>query len=198
MHADVSTFSGWPGLAFLPWLVLGAVWAVGALFSNRTVQREPLAQRLTYGVLLVSGCSLVFSHWVERAVPALALAGWQPGLASGVAGLTLTSTGVAFAIWARLTLGKLWSGSITFKEGHHLVQTGPYALARHPIYTGMSLALVGSAVAAGTLGAALGVPLALAGFVYKLSREERLMARSFPEEHAAYAAKVKRLVPLVW
>lgn len=198
MHTPLLTFSGWPGLALLPWLVLGVVWGIGALFSSRALQREPFTQRLAYAAPMVLGCLLIFSRWPERAAPFLARAAWPCGAASGIAGLTITSLGVAFAIWARLTLGRLWSGNITFKEHHDLVQTGPYALARHPIYTGMSLALVGSAVAVGTLSAALGVPLVMAGLVYKLSKEEELMATSFPAEHAAYAAKVKRLIPFVW
>src|SRR5215467_12702020 len=74
-------------------------------------------------------------------------------------GVALTAIGLGFTVWARVQLGRFWSGTVTLKEGHELVRTGPYAVTRHPIYTGLLLALIGSAMARGTLGGLLGLVL---------------------------------------
>jgi protein-S-isoprenylcysteine O-methyltransferase Ste14 len=198
MLAGMFSFTAWPGLAFVPWFVFAAIWGVSALTTKRTVQRESLQQALVYRPPMILGSLLLFTRIGPARLPVLGLALWPEGNAAGVAGLLVCSAGVGFAIWARAHLGKYWSGAITLKDGHKLIQTGPYGLARHPIYTGIVLAALGSAIAVGTLGAALAVPLVVLSYVLKLNIEERLMAETFGEEHAQYRARVKRLVPGVW
>jgi len=194
----MSTFSTWPGLAFVPWLVFGVIWGVGALSTKRTVQREGPRQMLTYRPPLTLGCILLFTPWGTRTLPALAHAFWPADATSGLVGLALSCAGIGFAIWARVHLGKYWSGAITLKEGHKLITSGPYGLARHPIYTGITLSALGSAIAIGDVSAFIGFSLIVGAFVWKLMHEERLMAQTFGEEHAQYRARVKRLVPGVW
>ena len=180
------------------WVVLGLVWIIGAPLSRRTVQREPLSARLAYLGPLIVGVILLFSHLWARQFPWLELPLWPQSSAAGVAGVALTASGVGLAIWARLTLGRLWSGTITLKEGHRLVQAGPYALARHPIYTGFLLAWLGSAVTLGTLRTFLGLVLATAGFARKLAAEDRLLRTQFGDEHRDYCQRVRRLIPFVY
>jgi protein-S-isoprenylcysteine O-methyltransferase Ste14 len=112
-------------------------------------------------------------------------------------GAALTLAGIAFAIWARVVLGGNWSGQVTVKEGHELIRTGPYALARHPIYTGLALAIAGSALAGGELRGLIALILVVASFVYKMRIEERLMRQTFGAAYDAYAREVKALVPYV-
>lgn len=112
-------------------------------------------------------------------------------------GILFTAAGLGFAVWARLTLGANWSSDVTVKQQHELVENGPYALARHPIYTGLSLAFIAMAIAIGEWRAALAAALAIGSFVYKLSIEERVMRETFGVVYDDYARRVKALVPFV-
>jgi len=105
--------------------------------------------------------------------------------------------GLLGALWARRTLADNWSGLVTLKEGHELVQRGPYRFVRHPIYTSLLLMVMGSATAAARLAAWLGFLLFAASFWIKIRQEEALMMRHFPEAYPAYKARVKALVPFV-
>jgi len=128
-----------------------------------------------------SGRSLVF-------VPSAAL-GW---IAASV-----VVVGICFAIWARLTLGKNWSPRPSMKEQHELVTSGPYAYVRHPIYTGMLLAVFGSALTGSIFAIAVAVAASVV-FLSRIPREERIMLRLFPDAYPPYQARTKRLIPLVW
>jgi protein-S-isoprenylcysteine O-methyltransferase len=116
----------------------------------------------------------------------------------GTAGLVIDLVFVAFAIWARLVIGRNWSNAIELKEGHELVQRGPYAIVRHPIYTGMLFATFGVALTLGSLTAYLGVVLLFVGILIRIRDEDTLMAKQFPSEHAAYRTRTKTLIPLIW
>ena len=109
----------------------------------------------------------------------------------------LCVAGLAFALWARATLGRNWSGVVTLKEGHELVQCGPYQFVRHPIYTGVLIMSFATALIESRLAGFVGVLLMFASFWIKLDREERLMLKQFPERYAAYKQRVKRLIPFV-
>ncbi len=101
-------------------------------------------------------------------------------------GIALTAVGIALAVWARLHLGRNWSSEVTIREDHQLIRTGPYARLRHPIYTGILLALLGTAVAIGEYRAIAGFAVILVGFSLKARREESFLAEEFPgafEEH---------------
>ncbi|HWB60902.1 MAG TPA: isoprenylcysteine carboxylmethyltransferase family protein [Chthoniobacteraceae bacterium] len=107
----------------------------------------------------------------------------------------LTVAGLAFAVWARRTIADNWSSDVEFKQSHKLVQHGPYGLVRHPIYTGLLLMVLGSAIAGGRVASLLAVPCFFTGFWIKLKMEERLMLRHFPGEYPGYQRRVKALVP---
>ena len=112
-----------------------------------------------------------------------------------LAGLMLTIIGCLFAIWARLALGANWSGRATVKADHQLVTVGPYSLARHPIYTGLMVAIVGTAVVVGEVRCLIGVFVILLALMIKMSQEEQLMMQTFPEAYPSYRRRVKALIP---
>jgi protein-S-isoprenylcysteine O-methyltransferase Ste14 len=118
----------------------------------------------------------------------------QPPLAAGT-GLAFTVAGLCFAVWARIHLGKYWSGRITLKENHRVIQTGPYAWVRHPIYSGLILALFGTAITLGTISAFAGFAFMLISFVRKLKIEETWLRSQFGAEYEAYQNRVKALIP---
>lgn len=137
------------GVAYL-WTALWLVWLVSALMAKRSVQRQTIASRLEQSILVTTAFCLLFGRglwplWLrQRVLPARDTALlWT--------GLVLTAAGVGFAILARLWIGRNWSGTITIKEQHELIQSGPYRIVRHPIYTGLLLAYLSTAIVHGEL-----------------------------------------------
>jgi protein-S-isoprenylcysteine O-methyltransferase Ste14 len=112
-------------------------------------------------------------------------------------GAILCSLGLVFCIWARVTLGRNWSGTITLKADHELIERGPYRIVRHPIYSGLLAMFVATAIAEGHLGEMIGVVLAFVSFWIKLGDEEKLMLEHFPQQYATYQQRVKRIIPFV-
>jgi protein-S-isoprenylcysteine O-methyltransferase Ste14 len=95
-------------------------------------------------------------------------------------------------------IGRNWSGVVTVKQDHEMVRSGPYAIVRHPIYSGLLLAFLGTAVARGDWQALLAVPLVLVAFLRKIRLEERWMAEQFPRDYPAYRTRVPALVPFLY
>jgi protein-S-isoprenylcysteine O-methyltransferase Ste14 len=112
-------------------------------------------------------------------------------------GAVICLFGLFVTLWARWTLAGNWSSDVTFKQGHELVRTGPYRFVRHPIYTGLLMMALGTAINAGRLRCWLGIVVVGIGFWIKLKQEERLMLRHFPEQYPAYQKQVKAIVPFV-
>ncbi len=112
-------------------------------------------------------------------------------------GAAICVYGLWVTIWARRTLAGNWSSDVTFKQGHELVRTGPYRFARHPIYTGLLMMCLGTAIANGQLHCCLAIAVVTVGFWIKLSQEERLLLRHFPDDYPTYQKQVKALVPFI-
>jgi protein-S-isoprenylcysteine O-methyltransferase Ste14 len=112
-----------------------------------------------------------------------------------IPGLALLLGGTAFAIWARLALGAMWSATSTVKEEHRLRTGGPYAITRHPIYTGMLSMLLGSALLVGAGRWIVSFPVFLVLLQFKIRTEERLMLAEFPGDYPRYRRQVPQLVP---
>lgn len=110
-------------------------------------------------------------------------------------GVLITVAGCLFAIWARITLGSNWSGRATVKASHELITKGPYAIARHPIYTGILTGAVGTGVAMAEWRCLLGMALIALVFAAKMGQEEKLMIQTFPEAYPLYRQRVKALIP---
>jgi protein-S-isoprenylcysteine O-methyltransferase len=113
-------------------------------------------------------------------------------------GFGLTVAGVGIAVLSRVFLGRNWSGTVTVKVDHQLIRRGPYAMVRHPIYSGLALALLGTAVYYARVGCFGGVALAVFGWRLKSFTEEAFMERQFGAEYTEYKRQVKALIPLVW
>ena len=177
------------------WIVFITIWLVAAVSTKRAVYRESRAQRLRYWVLFVIACLLLF-YGRELPYP-LNLRIIPHAIPIAWAAAFLCAAGLAFALWARVTLGRNWSGVVTLKEGHELVQRGPYRLVRHPIYTGMLIMFFATALVQSHLAGFAGVLLMFASFWIKLGREEGLMLQQFPERYAAYQQRVKRIIPFL-
>ena len=175
---------------WIGWIVS---WLVAAFWSNRTEKLALTGDTLLYRACIVAGAVLM-TPWASRRLSAVPL--WNVGYASAYVFAALTLAGILFAWWARIHIGRLWSGSITRKEGHRVVDTGPYALVRHPIYTGLIAAIVASALAQATVVAFAGAALLTIGFWLKAGAEERfLTAELGADAYGAYRRRVPMLVP---
>jgi protein-S-isoprenylcysteine O-methyltransferase Ste14 len=119
-------------------------------------------------------------------------------LAKALTGLVLTSAGVAFAIWARKTLADNWSAQPEVKQNHELIVSGPYKIVRHPIYTGILIAVLGTAVMIGQVRGFIALAISFIALWHKSGFEEDLMRRQFPQQYDAYARSVKRLIPWIF
>jgi len=184
-------------VAVVCWWALVLVWLPGH-FMRLRARPAPVpyrARQIVVTALLYLCMVLIFA--ARRLGLRVPLTPQTPVL--GVLGDALTIAGVAFAIWARVVLGRNWSGAIvSIREGQGLVQSGPYAIVRHPIYTGILTALIGTVLTLGTLAAWLGVLAALVAFLIRVDIEDKMMAAEFGAAHAAYRARTKRLIPFVW
>jgi protein-S-isoprenylcysteine O-methyltransferase Ste14 len=113
-------------------------------------------------------------------------------------GVAICALGLFLAIWSRQTLGVEWSQDVELKQGHKLVERGPYKFMRHPIYTAHLLMGLGTAMASGLVVAFVGLASFVTGFWIKLNQEERLLLRGFPDQYSAYKARVKALIPYIF
>jgi protein-S-isoprenylcysteine O-methyltransferase Ste14 len=179
----------------LPWMALGVFWGITAVAAKRPLRTEPVAARLYHILFTAAAFGLLFRH--DARIGQLGLRLMPLSRQAAYVGLALTTLGVAFAIWARSTLGGNWSATVTLKENHSLVQRGPYRLVRHPIYAGALLAMLGTAVVYGEMGCLVAVFIAFLGWWLKARREEEFMAQQFGEDYRLYQRSVKRMIPFV-
>ena len=176
----------------LSWGALTLVWLAGAARTKPSLRTTDFGMRAVSLAAILLGFFLTMSGWFpdEFAGPPL-----PPNPDMRMTGVALTVLGCAFAIWARLALGTNWSGQPTVKARHELIVTGPYALARHPIYTGILAAAIGTALADLQWRRMLGVALIAGGMLMKIRQEERLMTETFPDAYPRYRQRVKALIP---
>jgi len=160
------------------WLVFVLYWLVSAFHRKSTKKRESYLQRMWYTLPMLAGFWFLYRP-EARYYPWLGVRFVPEGLAWAWVGVAITAAGIALAIWARWNLGSNWSGVVTLKEGHELIRKGPYRSIHHPIYTGILLALVGSAVLIGEVRGLLAVGVGLLSFYVKARREESFLSQEF-------------------
>jgi protein-S-isoprenylcysteine O-methyltransferase Ste14 len=161
----------------LPWLIFAAYWIVAGFRVNKMERPEPASSTAARILVMVPAYYLLFSddpHLGFLSGRFHPESGWSFAL-----GVALTWLGIAFAIWARYHIAQFWSASVALRAGHQLIRTGPYAYIRHPIYTGILAAALGTALVTGRYRALIALVAVLAGFTWKSTREERLLASQF-------------------
>jgi len=179
---------------YIGWTAWAALWIVASWWSARGVRRAGGRQNVTYQ--LVSAAGMLALLIVTRPTSSLVTPLWQVGDALGWALVVLMAAGFLLACWARLALGKLWSAGVERKADHRLVEEGPYAIVRHPIYTGLLAAALSLALVKATPLALAGLVLTSIGFTVKARLEERFLATELGEaDYADYKRRVPMLVP---
>ena|SRR6186997_1707137 len=175
------------------WGAVLIVWLAGALYNARVAPKERIraeSRQVTLTLVTFLACSAVL--FVGRGVAQTFVvdAAWVRFL-----GLVVLMVSTGFALWARFSLGTSWSIAPEVGGDRQLRTQGPYAVTRHPIYTGLLGMIVGTALLAGLGQAILAVVAGLIVFLVKIHAEERLLLANFPEEYPAYRQRVPRLVP---
>lgn len=178
------------------WMAFVAYWWISARWVKKIKKSEPrivwvIRQAFSYAAIVLiaapwSGVGNLGTQWLPHTRTTF------------YAGAALLIAGLGFAVWARLHLGRYWSATVSLKEEHRLIRSGPYRLARHPIYTGLIVGFAGTAVAIGEPRAFVGT--AMLGVIYYLKsrREERFLIGEFGEEYLQYRQEVKALVPFLF
>jgi len=182
-------------LIALLWMAWFAYWGIAARSVKADVRQESTASRIAHLFPLIAGALLL---WLPR-LPAGFLGGRFLPETSTVycIGAALVAIGLGFSVWARVLLGRNWSGIVTLKQDHELVRSGPYRWVRHPIYTGLLLGFVGSAIALGEWRGILAVLIVFVALWRKLRLEERWMVETFGDEYRRYREQVRALIPFV-
>jgi protein-S-isoprenylcysteine O-methyltransferase Ste14 len=177
------------------WILWLGCWIAASRDVKRTRWRERARTRALHATPLVLCAFLLMA---PRWLPAVLIIRFAPaGSVLPLFGMASVAAGLGFAGWARWHLGRNWSGWITVKDDHALIRTGPYRVVRHPIYSGLLLALAGTALAIGEWRGLLAVASAVLGFVLKLRIEEARMRETFPE-YERYRRQVAALIPGVF
>jgi protein-S-isoprenylcysteine O-methyltransferase len=172
------------------WLVFVVYWMVSARkFKERSNQKRTLWDWSGVAIAAVIGV-LSRSRYLQYRLTR------QDAVTEGVA-FILCAAGIAFAIWGRRLLGANWSTSPSVREGHQLITSGPYGWVRHPIYTGVLIALLGTALVSTILWWIVFAASCLI-FLYRVHAEEKLMVTQFPEQYPEYKKRTKALIPLIW
>jgi protein-S-isoprenylcysteine O-methyltransferase Ste14 len=186
----------WPtALLALIWAAWLISWGVGSFFSGRTEKHVRTWDSRAYRIPILAGAVLL-TPWTERILGVQSL--WLVGNAGTYLLAVVTVGGTLFTWWARIHLGRFWSNAITRKEGHRVIDTGPYGLVRHPIYTGLIAAMLATGIAVGTVTALLGTVLIAFGLWQKARMEEGFLTTELgAEAYGTYCHRVPMLVPFL-
>lgn len=174
------------------WVIFGLYWEIASKNSAPATSSESKLSRAIHVTLTTVALVLEFApiHGIGRLYPAIPAV-----MATGVG---LETAGLAFAIWARRHLGQHWSGEITIKVDHELIQTGPYRLVRHPIYTGLLTMCLGTALLTGERLALLGLAMVFYAYYRKTRLEEANLNIVFGPRYDAYRSKTSAIIPGIY
>jgi protein-S-isoprenylcysteine O-methyltransferase Ste14 len=177
----------------LMWLVFFIYWRIMAGSTKATQRLEPAASRILRALFFIGAIALFMIHslpvrWFYLRFLPLSLLWFYIGAA-------VTLAGLLFAVWARVHIAGNWSSSVTVKQDHQLIMTGPYAAVRHPIYTGMLVGFLGSAIALGEYRGLLALFLVFWILWLKLRLEEKWMRSTFGNAWESYSKRTAALVP---
>ncbi|HET6326661.1 MAG TPA: isoprenylcysteine carboxylmethyltransferase family protein [Planctomycetaceae bacterium] len=175
------------------WFALDIYWSVAEVQRRAAKTAESRESRRLHGRLIMAALLLLFLP-----IPGLTGQFVPDTLATGALGLALQVGSALFYFWCRLYLGRMWSGAVRIVEDHKLIESGPYRVLRHPMYTGMLGMCVGTAIVSGQYHALLGVGLFAFAYARKIRIEERILCEEFGATYDAYRRRTSALVPWVF
>jgi protein-S-isoprenylcysteine O-methyltransferase Ste14 len=180
-------------ICMVMWCVWLLVWFVWAFQSKKTKERESRLHRVLYIVVAWAAMFLILSP--KASYGWLGMDVFPRHSWIGPAGIALCAAGFALTFWARYILGANWSGNVTIKVGHELIRSGPYRWVRHPIYTGLMVAMAGTALARDQWRGLPALALLWLSFTFKRLKEERFMRQTFGGQYLEYSKTTGAIFP---
>ncbi len=177
------------------WIILMGYWLYAGRNVKATVRQQSKAERFFYLVLLISAFAFIYNTPGERSFLTAPL--FEVNELTIYAGTVINIAGIAFAVAARYWLGRNWSGIVTLKKDHALITRGPYAITRHPIYTGILFGIIGAALVQAQLRGIVAIILYIIAAHIKLLVEEKFMKKNF-KDYTSYMKHTKKLVPFIY
>jgi protein-S-isoprenylcysteine O-methyltransferase Ste14 len=175
------------------WPLWGLSWLVAARWSSKAAARPPAREQLLYWAMVIAGAvAIALSFATDFRVMQ-----WMRFDTLEQILLVVALTGLGITWWARIHLGPLWSGTVTRKAHHKVIKTGPYAIVRHPIYAGISLALIATVLLRPSWLGVAGAALIIASFIIKYRLEERFLMQELGPEYRHYRKDTPALVPFL-
>jgi len=179
-------------ICYALWIGFYILWLLWATRIKQTERRERGFTYFLHRLLVAAGFVLIFLdlpvNWFHRRL--LPGTPWLP-----VLGVAIAVGGFAFAIWARSHIGRNWSSAVTAKVQHELIRSGPYRWVRHPIYSGLLLAILGTVLVQNQVRGLVALVLVYAGWKIKSRLEEQMMVSTFGDQYMAYAKSTGALFP---
>lgn len=177
------------------WIIVFGYWIFSSFSIKRTIKvYSGKWQRFAFWSLIFAIAILSYTGTLSKFTgPVL----WQNTFVTGIIADSVTLIGLIIMLWARKTLGANWSGHITLKENHELIENGPYAFVRHPIYSGLLLLALGPIILHGHLYGLLAFIIFFGGVWFRTQQEEKLLTDTFPQNYPVYKKRTKRLIPLI-
>ena len=178
------------------WICVGIFWLAGWLGAKPSARTQATGLRALQMLFEVAAFYLLlYKRWLP---PFLRIRVLPDAVTTGWVGVALVAAGAGLAIWARLSLGTNWSARVTIKQQHELIRTGPYAMVRHRIYSGLLLMVLGTAVEIGQVRGFVALALAFTGWFWKSRTEDAFMEEHFGVEYLQYKRQVKGLIPRIF
>jgi protein-S-isoprenylcysteine O-methyltransferase Ste14 len=176
------------------WWAFILVFLISAFSVKKTKEQQPWGGRLASVAIVIATFLLLSGDVTWWGINEVL---WPVGHNLWNVGCVMTFAGLAITIWSRLALGTNWSLTVTYREGHALVMTGPYRFVRQPMYSGLILMIGGTAVVVGSAGGLMAVRVFFLGTWWKLKKEEALLSQHFSREYQDYRTRTKALIPLI-
>jgi protein-S-isoprenylcysteine O-methyltransferase Ste14 len=180
----------------LCWIILLLYWFASSFFVKKSMTKR--GPGWIIGRVAVALFVIIFVRYDKSGDLSFFSFIFMSRFSFAIPGSVITMLGFLGALWARVYLGRNWSGYVTYKQDQALVTGGPYRFVRHPIYTSLILMFIGTILYYGSLLVA-GIFVVMAiGFVMRTKKEEEIMLRLFGEKYKDYMKSTKRLIPLVY
>jgi protein-S-isoprenylcysteine O-methyltransferase Ste14 len=184
------------GIEKTMWSAIFIYWLISSFAVKKTVKKQSGWGRILYIICVLTAFIFLFGNYFSfdfLELPILPQTDvWK------ITGVILCALGLAFSLMARIWLGENWSGRITVKENHELIQSGPYAVTRNPIYTGFLLAFTGCSMTLGQVKGYIGIIFLVVCILIKILKEEVFMQEVFGEKFGEYKSRVNRLIPFIY
>lgn len=183
---------------FLCWAILFVVMVMLAFSGKRTVETDRWWRWSWWALAIFIALILLFEYFIRSPVSPNDVTLWPHIMIVDIVAGIVVFIGLAIALWGRITLGRNWSMLPSFKEHHELIESGPYAYVRHPMYTGLLLMFLGTVIWYGMLAGLIIFIFSFLGTWFKLSQEQKMLTKHFGDSYLAYKRRVKALIPFIW